>query len=66
VFYPTCETLTEMVEYCEDNDLPLDIESMYEIEGESAGRDGLNEIQYRAVRVTAGDLLVGPLYISHR
>lgn len=49
VFYPSRDDLTETVEYCEDNDLTFEIDSMHEMEGKPAGRYGLSELQHKAL-----------------
>lgn len=53
MFYPTRDTLTETIDYCKDNDLTFDIESIHEMEGNPSGRYGLSEVQHRALTAAA-------------
>lgn len=53
MFYPTRDTLTETIEYCKDNDLTFDIESIHKMEGKPSGRYGLSEVQHRALTAAA-------------
>jgi predicted DNA binding protein len=53
VLFPTREGVNQTKKYCDENDLTFDILSIHEMQGESAGRYGLTEIQHRALTTAA-------------
>jgi predicted DNA binding protein len=53
VLYPTRDSLSTTVEYCESNGVSFDVERIRELEGEPAGRFGLSEGQYDALTAAA-------------
>jgi predicted DNA binding protein len=53
VLYPTRDSLSSTIEYCESNGVAFDVERIRELEGEPAGRYGLSEGQYAALTAAA-------------
>ncbi|WP_254544142.1 helix-turn-helix domain-containing protein [Halomarina pelagica] len=53
VLYPTRDSLSRTIDYCEANGLTFDVDTIRELEGEPAGRYGLTEAQYEALTVAA-------------
>lgn len=53
VLYPTRDSLSSTVEYCESKGVAFEIERIRELEGEPAGRYGLSEGQYDALTAAA-------------
>jgi predicted DNA binding protein len=53
VLYPTRDSLSTTVEFCESNGVSFDVERIRELEGEPAGRFGLSEGQYDALTAAA-------------
>lgn len=49
VLYPDRDSLQTTIEYCENEELTLDIEAIRELEGEPAGRYGLTADQFEAL-----------------
>lgn len=49
VLYPDRDSLSATIDYCTENGLAFDVESIRELEGEPAGRFGLSEGQYEAL-----------------
>ncbi|WP_049999289.1 helix-turn-helix domain-containing protein [Halococcus sediminicola] len=53
VLYPIREAVSKTVEFCREEGLTFDIEMIREMEGEPAGRYGLTDNQYEALRVAS-------------
>jgi predicted DNA binding protein len=53
VLYPDRASLSETIDYCTDNGLTFDIETIRELEGKPAGRYGLSASQYEALTEAA-------------
>jgi predicted DNA binding protein len=53
VLYPTRDSLSSTVEYCESNGVAFEVERIRELDGEPAGRYGLSEGQYDALTTAA-------------
>ncbi len=53
VLYPDRDSLSATIDYCTENGLAFDVESIRELEGEPAGRYGLSEGQYEALTEAA-------------
>jgi hypothetical protein len=53
VLYPTRDSLSSTVEFCETNGVSFEIERIRELEGEPAGRYGLSDGQYEALTAAA-------------
>jgi hypothetical protein len=51
VVYPSQRALRKATSTCERHDVPVDFESIRQVGGESAGRDGLTDVQHRSLRV---------------
>ncbi|RJT07579.1 helix-turn-helix domain-containing protein [Halococcus sp. IIIV-5B] len=51
VLYPTRESVTGTVDFCREEGLTFDIEMVREFEGKPAGRYGLTDDQFEALRV---------------
>ncbi|WP_129112917.1 helix-turn-helix domain-containing protein [Halegenticoccus tardaugens] len=50
ILYPTRESVSRTRDFCEANDLTFDVTVIRELEGEPAGRYGLTEEQYEALK----------------
>ena len=53
VLYPNRDSLSATIDYCTDNGLTFDVQTIRELEGEPAGRYGLSEGQYEALTEAA-------------
>jgi predicted DNA binding protein len=53
VLYPTRDSLSATYDFCEANGLTFEVETIREMDGDPAGRYGLTEKQYEALRLAA-------------
>lgn len=51
VLYPTRESLSETYEFCDENGLTFEVETIREMDGNPVGRHGLTKKQYEALRL---------------
>lgn len=53
VLYPTRDSLSATYDFCEDNGLTFEVETIREMDGNPVGRYGLTTKQYEALRLAA-------------